>query len=89
MDKDFLKVIGTSFDLGETEKAYKLGGVNTCWSDYTFDWYNALPEDEQMKEENLDNAWDMDAYYADFDEWWVNLPTEKQNEIYNEIYNKI
>jgi hypothetical protein len=85
MDKNFLNEIGTSFDLDQTTKAYRLGDVNINWTDYTYDWYNELPEDEQMKDENLDKAWDMDAYYADFDKWWKSLPTEKQQEIYNNI----
>ena len=85
MDKNFLKAIGTSFDLDQTTKAYELGGVNVYWTDYTYDWYNNLSQEEQMKDENLDNAWDMDKYYKDFDNWWISLSTEKQNEIYNQI----
>lgn len=85
MNKEFLKTIGMSFDLDQTSKAYKLGGVNIDWTDYTFDWYNNLSEEEQMKDENLDNAWDMDKYYEDFDKWWTSLPTEKQSEIYSQI----
>ena len=85
MNKEFLKTIGRSFDLDQTTKAYELGGKNVYWTDYTFDWYNNLSEEEQMKDENLDNAWDMDAYYQDFDNWWMSLSTEKQNEIYNQI----
>ena len=55
MDKNFLNEIGTSFDLDQTTKAYRLGDVNINWTDYTYDWYNELPEDEQMKDENLVN----------------------------------
>ena len=85
MDKNFLKAIGTSFYLDQTTKAYELGGVNVYWTDYTYDWYNNLSQEEQMEEANLDNAWDMDKYYEDFDNWWMSLSTEKQNEIYNQI----
>lgn len=87
MDKEFLKAIGTSFDLSQTEKAYALGGMNVSWIDYTFDWYRNLSEHQQMALESLDNAWDMDKYYDDFDAWWVELPTEKQAEIYHQIFN--
>ena len=85
MDEKFLKYIGTSFDLDQTSKAYDLGGVNVSWIDYTFDWYNALSEEEQMEVLNRGDAWDVDKYYEDFDKWWMSLPTEKQNEIYNQI----
>ena len=85
MNKEFLKTIGRSFDLDQTTKAYELGGKNVYWTDYTYDWYNNLSQEEQMKEANLDNAWDMDKYYEDFDNWWMSLSTEKQNEIYNQI----
>ena len=81
MNKEFLKTIGRSFDLDQTTKAYELGGKNVYWTDYTFDWYNNLSEEEQMKDE----TWDMDRYYQDFDNWWTSLSTEKQNEIYNQI----
>ena len=83
MDKRFLSNIGTSFDLDQTTKAYELGGESIYWTDYTFKWFNELPESEQNK--HLDNAWDMDKYYKDFDEWWQNLPSSKQEEIYNAI----
>ncbi len=86
MDKDFLNAIGTSFDLDHTSRAYKLGGVNIDWSDYTFDWYRNLSEEEQMKDENLDNSWDMDKYYEDFDKWWTGLTTEKQKQIYCQMF---
>lgn len=86
MDKDFLNAIGKSFDLDHTSSAYKLGGMNIDWSDYTFDWYRNLSEEEQMKDENLDNAWDMDKYYEDFDKWWTSLATEKQKQIYCQMF---
>lgn len=85
MNKDFLNAIGLTFDLDQTEKAYKLGGKSVSWSDYTFDWYKNLSQEEQLKDANLENAWDMDKYYEDFDNWWQSLSTEKQNEIYTQV----
>ena len=74
--------MGLGFDLDQTSKAYKLGGKSVDWTDYTYDWYNALSEKEQMKDENLDNAWDMDRYYADFDAWWSGLSDSERAAIY-------
>ena len=73
--------LGFYFDLDQTSKAYSLGGKNVDWTDYTYDWYNALSEEEQMKDENLDNAWDMDKYYNDFDTWWCGLSDEVRKDI--------
>lgn len=87
MDKKELDEIGKAFDLDETIKAYDFGGENVYWTDYTFDWFNELPQEEQMKAENSDHAWDSDSYFEDFDNWWCSLPKEKQEEIYNKIQN--
>lgn len=76
---------GQFCDLDQCEKAYLLGGMSVTWSDYTYDWFNALPQSEQM--ERLDDAWDMDAYYDDFYKWWSGLSTEKRETIYNAVNN--
>ena len=83
-DKE-LQTIGQYFDLDQTTKAYELGGSDVYWTDYTYDWYKELSESEQMKDENLDNAWDMDKYYADFDAWWLGLPMDEKRRIYNAL----
>ena len=75
------------FDLDDTVRAYRLGDKNIHWTDYTHDWYNKLSEKEQMEEKNLDNAWDMDSYYSDFDNWWNSLSEETQNNIYHLMYS--
>lgn len=62
--------IGTHFDLDECEKAYKFGGVNISWLDYTY-----------PKPTCEDGMWDMDKYYNDFDKWWKNLSQEEQKKI--------
>ena len=74
---------GQSCDLDQCEEAYRLGGTSVTWSDYTYDWFNALSESEQM--EHLDNAWDMDKYYADFYTWWDSIGSAKRSEIYKQI----
>ena len=74
---------GQSCDLDQCEKAYQLGGKSVTWSDYTYDWFNALSESEQM--ECLDDAWDVDKYYADFYFWWDSIGSAKRGEIYNQI----
>ena len=86
MDKETLNEIGKAFDLDQTSKAYEFGGKNVYWTDYTFDWFNDMTESEQMK--YLDNAWDEDAYYNDFDKWWCSLSFEEQDEIYNKMNNQ-
>ena len=75
------KELGHYFDLDQTAKAYELGGNTTHWSDYTHDWYNKLSAEEQLRDENLDNAWDVDAYYAACEEWWDHLTESKRLEI--------
>ena len=58
MEKNYLKM-GLGFDLNMTTLAYRLGGKDIHWTDYTFDWYNKLSDEEQMKEENLEYAWNI------------------------------
>jgi hypothetical protein len=60
------KELGHFFDLDGTQQAYKLGGVNIHWTDYTF---------EHTEE------WDEDRYYKDFDMWWDDLKEEVRKEI--------
>lgn len=75
-----------NFDLGNITEAYRLGGKNVHWSDYVYDWYRNLSEEEQMDEKNLDICWDEDLFYADFDRWWNSLSENKQNEIYKIMF---
>lgn len=76
---------GKHCDLDQCEKAYQLGEMSISWIDYTYDWFNKLPEDEQM--EHLDNAWDTDGYYSDFYIWWEGLAPAKREAIYGAIVN--
>lgn len=64
---------GTYAALDETEKAYRLCGIATTWSDYS------------TGSDDPDNAWDQDKYYDDFEKWWFALPFEKKMELYNKI----
>ena len=72
---------GTYCDLDECEKAYQLGEMSISWIDYTYKWCNKLPQ-------AVDNEWDMDAYYSDFNIWWTSLSDSKREAIYNAINNK-
>ena len=85
MKEKNLNMFGQILVLDECEKAYTIEGVKVTWTDYTYDWYNNLSEKEQQEEKNLDNAWDMDAYYTDFNNWWVSLSENKQRSILKEL----
>lgn len=58
---------GSYFDLDQTTDAYRIGGKNTHWTDYS----------------TGDSSWDEDTYYEDFDGWWNNLPDEEKERIYS------
>ena len=75
-----IKSAGNWMDLDECEKAYSIGGIKTTWMDYTYDWYNNLPDEEKY---DCDNYWDDEKYYADFKAWWDSLPFAEQERIYN------
>ena len=60
---------GHYFDLNQTTLAYRLGGKDTHWTDYTIN----------------DDEWDEDKYYEDFDAWWDSLPESEREEITNLI----
>lgn len=66
-----LNAEGIHFDLDQTTKAYGLAGVEKCWLDYAYD--------------DGREGWDQDAYYADFDKWWVKLPKKEKERIYKEM----
>ena len=70
-----LGVLGTALDLDKTEKAYSLGGVSKTWVDYSIPGAT-----------DPDNLWDQDAYYDDFDAWWLGLPFKEKLRIYCQIY---
>lgn len=59
--------------LDQTEEAYAIGGVDKSWMDYS------------TGSDDPDNAWDQDAYYADFEKWWLSLPLETKIDIHNQI----
>lgn len=70
---------GIHSDLDETEKAYRLAGISKSWQDYTYpDWAKRMERGE-------DDLWDQEAYYFDFDGWWVKLPYGEKLRIYNQI----
>ena len=60
---------GLHFDLNQTVLAYRLGGVDKHWVDYTIN----------------DDEWDEDKYYDDFDKWWRNLSEDEREKIYEMI----
>jgi hypothetical protein len=68
---------GLYADLTLTEKIYAVCGIATRWIDYSI-----------AGSIDPDNAWDMDAYYGDFDRWWKNLPLPKKQWIYDQIINE-
>lgn len=74
-----------SFSPEECERAYQSGGKDTKASDYEFDWYKNLPSEEKYDQENY---WNEEAFYADFDKWWNDLPFPKKERIYKEIIGK-
>lgn len=69
-EKNYHIMINSNFfDLEQTEKAYLLGGKKIHWTDYTI----------------IDDEWDEDLYYADFDSWWNGLPFSEQSRIFKAI----
>lgn len=75
-DFGFTKSVGLFFDLDECQKAYKAGGIKKSWVGYSF------PEPPDDGEE-----WNVEKFFEDFDEWWLNLPETKQAEITSRLSN--
>ncbi len=69
---------GTSADLDTCEKIYREHGISRSWVDYSIPGAT-----------DLDNAWDQDKYYADFNLWWKNLPQQEKYRIYHRITGRI
>lgn len=74
MTEQELNSWGTALGWDVIDKIYALVGRSTTWGDYSY------PEST-----NPDNAWDQDAYYEDFDNWWLSLSYEEKLRIYNKL----
>jgi len=68
---------GTSQGWDVIDRIYHEAGISRTWNDYSY------PESTDP-----DNAWDQDAYYADFDLWWKNLPLQEKTRIHYQITKK-
>ena len=68
---------GTSQGWDVIDRIYQEAGLSKSWVDYSF------PDSDDP-----DEAWDQDAYYADFDRWWKNLPLQEKKRIHYQITKK-
>ena len=74
MTEQELNYWGTSQGWDVIDRIYHYSGLSKSWMDYSY------PDAEDP-----DEAWDQDAYYADFDQWWEDLPLAEKQKLYNRI----
>jgi len=74
MTEQELNEWGTSADLDTCERIYREHGISKSWIDYSIPGAT-----------DPDNLWDQDAYYKDFDSWWLGLPLQEKQRIYQQI----
>ena len=74
---DLVKYASAFFSGDDCQEAYKLGGLEKTWMDYSY----SEPTDDGEE-------WDVDKFYHDFDDWWANLPDTEQKRIYSAIFHE-